>query len=170
MSDKLILAEDKNGLVELGQNIKALLPGGNGLTDNQAISLGNYALLNKANPFRGEVYGFKGKAGQLVLVDGYKLLVRWAKSISDYDEDYGDRLPVGVEGIQEGDIGYQITIMRHDRKKGITEYIKMGASFKDAFDLVANNAVGIVKAQETRNPPPKGWSYGLGTKWPESAP
>jgi hypothetical protein len=160
MTDKnLILADDKNTLIDLGQQVKALLPGSKNLTDNQAISVANYAALTKANPFRGEVYGYQDKRGELVIVDGYKLLVRWAKSISDYDEDYGDRLPVGTEGIKEGDIGYRITIMRHDKKKGIREYTGMGATFKEAFDLVANKAVGIVTANETKYQPPKGWSW-----------
>lgn len=162
----LILADGKEELVATGHTIKSLLPGADKLSSNQAASLGNYALLNKANPFRGEVYGFPDKQGNLVLVDGYKLLVRWAKSFSDYDEDYGERLPVGVEGIEEGDIGYRCVIMRHDKKKGIAEYVQLGAPFKDAFDLVSNSAVGIVLVRETFNAkynkpihPPKGWSW-----------
>jgi hypothetical protein len=162
----LILADEKNNLVDLGHQIKALLPGGNTLTDNQAISVANYASLTKANPFRGEIYGYPDRNGKLVLVDGYKLLIRWAKSISDYDEDYGDRLPVGVEGIEEGDIGYRLTILRHDKRSGIKEYVTMGADFKTAYDLVSNSAVGIVRKNETYNsykkkpiPPPKGWSW-----------
>lgn len=167
MSDNqsLILAGEKEELIDLGNKMKALLPGGDKLTDTQAMSVGNYAALTRANPFRGEIYGFESN-GQLVLVDGYKLLVRWAKSISDYDEDYGDRLPVGVEGIEEGDIGYRITIMRDDRKPGIKQYVELGATFKEAFDLVANKAIGIVKQSETWSsykkkpiPPPKGWSW-----------
>ncbi len=167
MTDKnLILAENKEIIIDMGNQIKALLPGGDKLSDAQAMSVANYAGLTKANPFRGEIYGYQDKNGKLVLVDGYKLLIRWAKSISDYDEDYGDRLPVGVEGIEEGDIGYRITIMRDDRKSGIKQYVGLGATFKEAFDLVANKAVGIVKQSETYNsykkkpiPPPKGWSW-----------
>jgi hypothetical protein len=168
MSDNqsLILAGNKEDLIETGHQLKALLPGGDKLTDNQAISVGNYAQLTKANPFRGEIYGYTDKNGKLIIVDGYKLLIRWAKSISDYDEDYGDRLPVGAEDIAEGDIGYRLTIMRHDKKKGIKEYVDMGATFKEAFDLVANRAVGVVRKSETWNsyknkaiPPPKGWTW-----------
>ena len=162
----LILAENKEIIVDMGNQIKALLPGGQSLSDKNAMSVANYAALTKANPFRGEVYGYQSGKGDLILVDGYKLLVRWAKSISDYDEDYGERLPVGVEGIEEGDIGYRITIMRYDKKKGIKEYVDMGAPFKEAYDLVSNSAIGIVKANETYNskykkavPPPKGWSW-----------
>jgi hypothetical protein len=165
-NNSLILADEKDNLVELGHQVKALLPGGNKLSDNQAISIANYAALTKANPFRGEIYGYPDNNGQLVLVDGYKLLIRWAKSISDYDEDYGERLPVGVEGIEEGDIGYRCTIMRHDKKIAIKEYVDMGAPFREAYDLVSNKAVGIVKKSETYNfskkkpiPSPKGWSW-----------
>jgi hypothetical protein len=158
-NNSLILADEKDGLVELGHQVKTLLPGGNKLTDNQAMSVANYAALTKANPFRGEIYGYQDKKGQLVLVDGYKLLIRWAKSISDYDEDYGDRLPVGVEGIVAGDVGYRVTILRHDKRDGIKGYVQMGATFKEAYDLVTSSAVGIVKAVETKYPPPKGWSW-----------
>lgn len=161
MSDNqsLILAGEKEELIDLGNKMKALLPGGGNLTDTQAMSVGNYAFLTRANPFRGEIYGYEGKGGQLVLVDGYKLLIRWAKKISDYDEDYGERLPPGVEGLKDTDIGYRCKIMRHDRKKAIKEYVDLGATFKEAYELVSNSAVGIVTANETRNAPPKGWSW-----------
>lgn len=157
-NQSLILAGEKEELIDLGNKMKALLPGGDKLSDTQAMSVGNYAALTHANPFRGEIYGYESK-GQLVLVDGYKLLIRWAKKISDYDEDYGDRLPTGVEGLNDGDIGYRCTIMRHDRKKAIREYVNLGATFKEAYDLVSNSAVGIVMGKETRNDPPKGWSW-----------
>lgn len=154
----LILAGEKEELIDLGNKMKALLPGGSKLSDTQAMSVGNYAALTRANPFRGEIYGYESK-GQLVLVDGYKLLIRWAKKISDYDEDYGERLPPSVEGLGEADIGYRCKIMRHDRKAAIREYITMGATFKEAYALVANSAVGIVTANEIKNAPPKGWSW-----------
>jgi hypothetical protein len=157
-NSSLILAGEKEELIDLGNKMKALLPGGDKLSDVQAMSVGNYAELTRSNPFRGEIYGYESK-GQLVLVDGYKLLIRWAKKISDYDEDYGDRLPPGVEGLNEADIGYRCTIMRHDRKGAIREYVDMGATFKEAYDLVSNSAVGVVTANETRNAPPKGWSW-----------
>lgn len=157
-NNQSLILGDKEELIDLGNKMKALLPGGDKLSDTQAMSVGNYAALTRANPFRGEIYGYESK-GQLVLVDGYKILIRWAKKISDYDEDYGERLSSGVEGIKDGDVGYRCTIMRHDRKKGIREYVTLGATFKEAYDLVSNSAVGIVTANETRNPPPKGWSW-----------
>ncbi len=158
-NQSLILSGEREEMIESGHQLKSLLPGGDKLTDNQAISVANYAQLTKANPFRGEIYGYQDKNGKLVIVDGYKLLIRWGKSISDYDEDYGERLPTGVEGINDGDIGYRCTIMRHDRKNGIKEYMGLGATFKEAYDVVANSAVGIVTGNETRNAPPKGWSW-----------
>jgi hypothetical protein len=169
MNDKsLILAGEKEELIDLGHQLKSLLPGSTELTDNQVISIGNYSQLTKANPFRGEIYGYKDRNGKLIIVDGYKLLVRWAKTISDYDESYSDRLPVGVEDIAEGDIGYRLTLVRHDKKDTIREYIQMGAIFKDAYELVSNSAVGVVRVSETWNsykkkaiPPPKGWTWDM---------
>ena len=162
----LILADDKEQLTELGHQIKTLVPGADKLSTNQAISLGNASLISGANPFRGELYGYTDKNGVLKLVEGYKLLVRWAKRVSDYDDNYSERLPVGVEGIEEGDIGYRITITRHDKRAGIKEYIKLGATFKEALDLVSTDAVGIVLKKETWSSqykkaidPPKGWSW-----------
>lgn len=155
----LILAEEKEELTELGHQIKTLVPGADKLSANQAISLGNAALLSGANPFRGEMYGYLDKNKNLQLVEGYKLLARWAKRISDYDDNYSDRLPVGIEGINDGDVGYRIVITRHDKRAGIKEYMKLGATFKEALDLVSTSAVGIVAKSETRNAPPKGWSW-----------
>ncbi|KKL10004.1 hypothetical protein LCGC14_2560160, partial [marine sediment metagenome] len=152
--DKLILADSNEELVKMGHSINTLMPGGESLSKNQAISVANYSLLVGANPFRGEIYGYKNKKGELVLGDGYKLLNRWAKKISDYDDKYSERLPPGVERLEEGDIGYRITITRHDKRGGIKEYTKLGASFKEALDIVSTSAIGIVLKKEM-------WS----TKW-----
>ncbi len=164
--DKLILAGTNEELTKMGHSINTLMPGGEALTKTQAISVANYSLLVGANPFRGEIYGYKDKNGKLVLVDGYKVLNRWAKKISEYDDTYSDRLPSGVEGLEEGDIGYRITITRHDKRRGIEEYMKLGATFREALDIVSTHAVGIVLKKDMWSTrwnkpigPPTGWTW-----------
>jgi len=164
MSNALV-TKDKNELEQIGHEIQTLLPGGQKLTRNQAIALGKYAQLTKANPFRGEVYGYQGKNGELALVDGYKQLVRWAERVSKFDDNY-TLIPVGEEGLEDGDIGYRCTIMRHDQKEQIREYVQMGATFSEAYDLVSSSAVGVVRKSETYSnkwnrpiDPPSGWTW-----------
>lgn len=167
MSDKLAIREEaqtttaeeeKARLKALGHEIKILLPGGNKLTDNQAIALARYSQLTKANPFRGEVYGYQGKGNQLALVDGYKLLIRWAKKISEYSDKY-DPLSVGEEGTLDGDIAYRCSLLRHDLKSELQFYIQAGATFTEAYELVATQAVGVVRKKEQSYDPPQGWTW-----------
>lgn len=153
-----IIEEEKIQLRELGHEIKTLLPGGDKLTDNQAIAVAKYSRLTRANSFRGEIWGYRDKNGNLVLVDGYKLLVRWAKKISDYSDKY-EPLAKGEEGLLDGDIGYRCYILRYDRKSELSFYIQAGASFTEAYNLVATQAVGVVPKKEATYDPPKGWTW-----------
>lgn len=157
-SQLAVIEAEKIELRERGREIKTLLPGGSKLSDNQAIALAKYSGIRRADVFRGEVYGFQDRNGNLVLVDGYKLLVRYAKKISDYSDKY-EPLADGEEGIGKGDIGYRCYIMRHDNKSELSFYIQAGATFTEAYNLVATQAVGIVTASEQKISPPKGWSW-----------
>lgn len=157
--DNLTVIEEENeALRESGRQLKMLLPGGDNLSDNQAISLAKYAQVTKANPFRGEVYGYPDSKGNMQLVDGYKILVRWAKKVSNYSDKY-ELLAEGDEGTIKGDVAYRCWIMRHDLKNELTFYIQSGASFQEAYELVATSAVGLVTAGERKNAAPKGWTW-----------
>lgn len=164
MSEKnALITKDKDELSALGHEIKTLLPGGNKLSGNEAVSLGKYATLSRANPFRGEVYGYKDRRGNLQLVDGYKLLVRWAKRICEYNEKY-ELLPPGVEGLKDGDIGYRCVILRDDKKSDLKLFVDVGASFQEAYELASSSAIGVVNkkdmfGQKGAIDPPKGWTW-----------
>jgi hypothetical protein len=137
----------------MGKRIKALLPGGEELTDNQAMALGQYALVMDANPYRGEVYPMVS-GGKFQLVEGYKLLVRWAKRQCPYTEKYEP-----ITGIPEGAIGYRCYILRDDARPVLTELVRAGAPWKDAFDIAATSAVGVVDPGEKTRQPPKTWTW-----------
>jgi len=147
-----LITKDRKELITLGNEFNSLLPNGSDLTPDQAVSLAKYSVLNRANPFRGEVYGYTNGKGNLQLVDGYKLLVRWAKNISDYSEKY-EPLQTGAEGLVEGDIGYQCRILRDDKKSDLTFFIEAGASFQESYNLASVAAVGVVAKKETNSPP-----------------
>lgn len=143
----------------MGQRIKTMLPGGNVLSDTQAMALAQYSLVMDLNPFRGEVYGFPGRGGQLCLVDGYKAMVRWAKEKAPYVEKYED-LP-----LEDGQLHHiRCWILRDDRKAQIGEWVNMGAPWREAFELVASFADGTVLQSETQKgnkdyDPPTGWTW-----------
>lgn len=162
---KAELEERRQVLREAGADLKKLLPGGHKLTDNEAVTLAQYSQLTGANPFRGEMYGFKDKFGNFRVVDGYKLLIREAKSQCDYTDQY-EKLAEGEEGLTSGDIGYRCLLLRNDKLHLIKSFVDSGATFQEAKDTVTNLAVGIVKKEEMWSEkkkkaidPPKGWSW-----------
>lgn len=149
---------EREDIRALGQRVRALIPGGQNLTDAQAAAIAQYSAVADANFLRGEIYGYQGRGGKLELVEGYKLLVRWARRISDYSDRY-DKLNPGEEGMVDGDIGYRIWLLREDKKESIRFFVELGANWKEAYEQVATMAVGIVRKREAANQPPNGWSW-----------
>jgi hypothetical protein len=139
----------------LARRVKVMLPGGNRMSDAQAMALAQYSIATNANPFRGEIYGFESR-GQFVLVDGYKLLVRWAKRQCPYSEKY-ERL--AAEELQAGAIGIRCRILRDDARDTLRDLVSLGAEFSEAFELASTDAVGVVTKDEMKHAPPKGWTW-----------
>jgi len=150
---------DRQAVATFGQRIKAMLPGGDKMNDAQAMALAQYSMLLDANPFRGEVYGYSDSHG-FHLVDGYKMLVRWARKQCPYTETYKP-----IEGLPAGAIGYRCYILREDARPTLREFVGLGASFDRAYELATVSAVGVVtKSDMTTNKgypqdPPKGWTW-----------
>jgi len=155
---QLVEYGSRNNIAALSRRIKSMLPGGDKMSAPQAMALAQYAISLNANPFRGEIYGFVSK-GQFVLVDGYKLLVRWAKRQAPYSERY-DPLP----DLPDGDIGFTCWILRDDARATLYDLVKAGADFQTAFEIAATSAIGVVTKRDRtgRNgpiDPPKGWTW-----------
>lgn len=152
---------DRKEIASVARRIKALLPGQK-MTDDQAMALAQYARLVDANPFRGEIYMLPN--GQIV--DGYKLLIRWARGKAPFSEKYSELTESEkvTEGITAVDIAYRCLILRDDKKNMLLTLVQAGASFQEAYDLVATSSIGVVTAKDRngRNgeiPPPKGWTW-----------
>jgi len=141
-------------IAAFGQRIKTMLPGGDKLTDAQAMALGQYSMVMDLNPFRGEVYGFPGRGGQLCIVDSYKALVRWAKNECPYVDKY-EPLPLEDNHAHH----FRCWILRDDRKGEIQDWVNMGAPWRDAFEMVAVFSDGNVTKHETGKQPPAGWTW-----------
>jgi hypothetical protein len=139
-------------IVALGERFKSMLPGGQNLSPVEAMALGQYAIAMGANPFRGEVYAYRDDYG-FHLVEGYKLLVRWARAKCNYTEQY---VPFDAGN---GNIGYRCYILREDARDTLAMFIKAGAPWQDAYEIATSSAVGVVAAQEQRKQPPKGWTW-----------
>lgn len=152
---------DREEIASVGRRIKALLPGQK-MNDAQAMALAQYARLVDANPFRGEIYMLPdGK-----IVDGYKLLVRWARKKSAFTEKYSELTEAEKinEGITANDIAYRCYILTDEKKDILLIFTQAGATFQEAYDLAATMAIGVVttKDRSGRNgeiPPPKGWTW-----------
>jgi hypothetical protein len=165
----------RSDIDKLAKRIQVMLPGGDKLTTEQCYSLAQYSILTGANPFRGEIYAIPlevdkqtGKATKIALDDGYKLLIRWAKSKCEYSEWYE---PL-TQGINEGDIGFTCYILRQDKQELLNTFLKGGMALDRAMDICTVSAVGVVRYGESHyrydgkwhkkgDPmdPPTGWTW-----------
>lgn len=152
---------ERDEVRELAFRVGQFMPGGASLSERERLMVAQYALAVDANPYRGEVYVIPTRQGPRV-VDGYKLLVRWAKSECGYSEKY-DALP--ADELPEGAIGYRCWILRNDSLAMLNSLTSAGMDGRDAFEIVATSAVGIVtKGDRTDKKgcemdPPKSWSW-----------
>ena len=143
-------------LAALGSRLKAVLPGASELSNWQAVSYAQACVVSGANPFRGELYAWQDKDGRLVIDEGFKLLVRWAKAQCDYSEWY---VPLESAELAEGDIGKRCYVWRADQRDFFQDLIRAGLDHQVALEICTTSAVGVVKKSETHNPPPKGWTW-----------
>ena len=151
----------RDNVQALGRRIKAMMPGGDRLTSQQAMAAAQYSILLDANIFRGEIYAYPDSKGQLVLVDGYKILVRWAKRQCNYSERY-ERLT----DLPDKDIGYRCWILRYDAHELLNSLVAAGIDGQEAIQIASTSAVGVVRHADQWSSkykrainPPKGWTW-----------
>jgi hypothetical protein len=133
------------------------------------ISAAQYASLTGANIFRGEMYAYEDWQGNLQIVDGYKLLVRWARRQCNFYDKY---VPFTDEeksaaGLSDKAFAYTCYVLRDDALKALKQLTDTGVP--NAYEIVAQSAVGIVDEKDfvvqggsNRGkfiPPPKGWTW-----------
>ena len=158
---------DRDQIAALGNRLKVMLPGGEKLNNEQAMALAQYSQIADANPFRGEIYAMVDWRGQVTFVEGYKLIVRWAKSKCNYTDTYRELPPEEKvrRGLNEGDIAFTCFILRDDQKDMIREFVGLGATFREAYEMVATSATGVVTVSDRTSKkgepidPPKGWTW-----------
>jgi len=146
----------REDIAALGNRIRAMMPGGEKLKPQEAMAAAQYALTLGANPFRGETYAYTDSKGKLQLVEGYKLLVRWARRQCEYAEWYKP-----LENIGEQDVGFSCFILRQDKHDLLQTLLKAGMDLDRAMDIVTVSAGGVVRSNEMQgyNAPPKGWTW-----------
>jgi len=157
----LDLAEygERDQVVALGKRLQTMLPGN--LTLDQALTVAQYAWLMDANAFRGEIYPATIR-GRFCLIEGYKLLVRWAKRQCPYSEKFE---PMDPRELPEDAIGARCWILRDDARPLLHDLIQGGANWREAFEIAATSAIGIVsKADRTTREgkemePPATWTW-----------
>ena len=152
---------DRDVLREYATRLKRFMPGGDKLTWDEAFLLAQYGMITGANVFRGEIYAYTYR-GQVILVEGYKLLVRWAKRKSDYLERF-EPLPV-----PDGWLGQRAYILPLPRHTFLTTLLQSGVDYLEAFRLVATFGDGTVRpdemvstkhGQQKAITPPVGWTW-----------
>lgn len=161
---------DEQMISKLAKRLKQTVPALTNLKKPENIvRVAQYAALSGANIFRGEIYAYEDWKGDLQLVEGYKILVRWARRQCNFYEKYAaftdDERK--VHNLGDKAIGYTCYILREDAvptMKALTE-----AGVPDAYETVASTAVGIVDEKDMyvqggKNrgkyiDPPRGWSW-----------
>jgi len=153
---------DRTEITTMGKRLSAMLPGVR--NEQEALRLAQASILSRANPFRGEMYVFGDQ-----IIEGYKLLIRWAKRQEDYTAKYtklsdDDDNMTQVKGAE---IGYICELWRDSTRSGLVEACKAGIPYEAAQEMfIPERAVGIVSHKDTYNStkkydidPPKGWSW-----------
>ena len=170
MSEEKALAEKKvDAPVEWGtrgeigalaDRLATMLPNANEMSRSEIMMAAQYCRMMDLNPFRGEVYFYKNR-GKVVVVDGYKSLVRWAQKKNAYSDRY-DPLPLADDQVAH----IRCWILRDDREQTLRDYVGMGASFKEAYAMAATFGDGSVSKSETVSrktgepiDPPVGWTW-----------
>jgi hypothetical protein len=144
------LAPDMAEVTALAQRIKKTVPGMDKLSDWHAVAAAQYALMTGANLVRGEMYAYEDKRGNLQMVEGYKLLVRWAKAKCDYSEWFE---PYDTD---KG-IGFTCFVLRQDKIK-LLDVLSRTMPDK-ALDIATTSSTGIVRHNEMGREPPTGWTW-----------
>jgi len=145
----------------LANRLRALMPGE--LTQAEALTLAQYSAAVDANPFRGEVYAYTDARGKMILVEGYKILVRWARRQCQFYERY-ERITNDTDTVPADAIAFRCRILRQDAVNDLARLTEAGIS--NAYEILTTEAVGVVLKAETWSskhnkpiPPPKGWTW-----------
>lgn len=150
---------DREEVVALANRLKGMMPGK--LSTEEALLLAQYSAAMDANPFRGEIYAYESK-GKMILVEGYKLLVRWARRQCQFYERY-ERITNDTDDIPDDAIAFRCRILRDDAVNALARLTEAGVPF--AYEICSIEAVGVVTSADrtTRqgkpSPPPKGWTW-----------
>lgn len=162
--------EDEEEIKRLANRLKETVPMLAKLKKPEnVISAAQYAVLTGANIVRGEMYAYEDWDDNLQIVDGYKMLVRWARRQCNFYEKY---VPFtqeqrGSAGLSDKAFAYTCHILREDSVEALERLVQAGVP--DAYEIVAHSAVGIVDesdfvVQGGKNRgkyirPPKGWTW-----------
>jgi len=151
---------ERHEIVALADRLTAMLPGK--LTKEEALLLAQYSAAMDANPFRGEIYAYQHR-GKTVLVEGYKLLVRWARRQCQFYERY-ERVTNDTDTIPEGAIAFRCRILRQDAIADLARLTEAGVP--DAYQILTAEAVGVVTKDDIWSTkynkpvaPPTGWTW-----------
>lgn len=146
---------DKEEIVQVGNRLKAMLPGE--LSDADALAFAQYCALTDSNPLRGDIYAWSFK-GKLVTSEGYKLLVRWAKQECGYVEEFVEMTTEekSEDGLGSKDAAVICYILRDDKADlfrtilaaCMTDGMSYHEAKSEAYQVAATSATGSAKSQE----------------------
>lgn len=158
---------------QYGQRLRHVLPGGENLSAVSAVRAADYGRAIDANIFRGEIYAYE-QGGKLTIVEGYKLLVRWARRQSDFFDSAEEmtREELEAEGCDpDEDIGWKVSVLREDKLGALAKLAEIMRAcgvpepYAQARAEIGQVGTGIItkkdrttKKGEAKDPP-VGWTW-----------
>jgi len=133
----------------LANRYVTMIPGKT-LSMNAALALAQYTIATDTNPYRGEVYAYEDDDGKVVIIEGYKLLVRWSRRQCNFYERYEK---LAGDEVVDGHAGYRCRILRADAVDDLATLHKAGVP--DAYKIISQSATGVCKLNHRA---PNGWT------------
>jgi hypothetical protein len=153
-------------VTNLARRLLATHPSFRGLGMEVALVGAQKMLMTGANPWRDEIQVWVDEDGHVHIHDGYKLVVRWARSMCPFTMRLVRLLPETCPEIDEDDIAYRCSILRQDAHATLKVLIEAGCPWEEAFDIASVYADGVVRAHEMtddegnpRECPVTGWTH-----------
>ena len=117
----------------LAKRLQATHPTCRDLPFDDVLMVAQRMIAVGANIYRDELQVWKDAEGKLHIGEGYKLLVRWAKRISNYSEKWE---PLPTSALREGDIGLRCYVLRHDARSLMETLLNASVPYQEVLDLV----------------------------------
>lgn len=156
---------DREEIDAIAKRLKAMLPNGNRMTNEQAFAAAQYAQLTTLDPFSGGFYVIPGGG----IHNHYATIAAWAQDKEPFNDKYFplDADEMRFEGINPDEViaAWKCYVLKDSKAELLGTYLKAGIGLQDALDLAATRGIGVITKSDTVDKfgkpmsPPKTWTW-----------